>query len=92
MKYLAREDAPFSSDVWDEIDKTVVDTLKKHLVCRRFLSLFGPLGAGVSFIPIDSVDKTEALSNGFGEITGRKIVQMPQLYLSLIHISEPTRP
>lgn len=80
MKYLAREDAPFSSDVWDEIDKTVVDTLKKHLVCRRFLSLFGPLGAGVSFIPIDSVDKTEALSNGFSEITGRKIVQMPQLY------------
>ena len=62
--------------VWDEIDKTIVDTLKKHLVCRRFLSLFGPLGAGVSFIPIDSVDKTEVLSNGFGEITGRKIVQI----------------
>lgn len=80
MDYLARETAPFSSEVWEKIDGAVIDTLKKHLVCRRFLSLFGPLGAGVSAVPVDSAAKDEELSGGIGRITGRKLVELPQFY------------
>ena len=46
MDYLARESAPFSSEIWERIDNAVIENLKRHLVCRRFLSLYGPLGAG----------------------------------------------
>ena len=58
----------------------MIDHLKKHLVCRRFLNLFGPLGAGVAAVPVDSAAKDEALEAGVGRITGRKLVELPQLY------------
>ncbi|MGN1148749.1 MAG: family 1 encapsulin nanocompartment shell protein [Lachnospiraceae bacterium] len=80
MDYLARESAPFSSEIWAQIDNTVVETAKKHLVCRRFLSLFGPLGAGVSTVPVNTPAKEEEQIDGFGRITGRKILELPQLY------------
>lgn len=80
MDYLARESAPFSAETWAQIDQAVIDTAKKHLVCRRFLNLFGPLGAGTSAVAIDSSDKGEELSGGFGTVTGRKLVELPQLY------------
>lgn len=80
MDYLARETAPFSAEVWEQIDNAVIDTAKKHLVCRRFLNLFGPLGAGTSTVAINTVKKDESLENGFGTVTGRKIVELPQLY------------
>ena len=41
MDYLARESAPFSSEFWAQIDDAAIGALKKHLVCRRFLNLFG---------------------------------------------------
>lgn len=80
MDYLARETAPFSPEVWAQIDNAVIETAKKHLVCRRFLSLFGPLGAGTSTVAINTAKKDESLENGFGTVTGRKIVELPQLY------------
>lgn len=80
MDYLARESAPFSSETWAQIDKTVIDTVKKHLVGRRFLNLFGPLGAGTSVVSIDRSDKEEHQKDGFGTISGRTIVELPQLY------------
>ena len=80
MDYLAKQSAPFSPRVWEEIDRTVIETAKKHLVCRRFLSLFGPLGAGVSAVPVDSNAKDEALAGGIGRVTGRTLVELPQLY------------
>ena len=80
MDYLARESAPFSSELWEQIDRTVIETVKKHLVGRRFLSLFGPLGAGTPVVSIDRTDKAEKLTDGIGTITGRKVVELPQLY------------
>lgn len=80
MDYLARESAPFSAEIWEQIDKTVIETAKRHLVCRRFLSLFGPLGAGTPVVSVNSSEKSEQLQNGFGTVTGRKIVELPQLY------------
>ncbi len=80
MDYLARESAPFSAEMWAQIDETVMETLKKHLVCRRFLSLFGPLGAGTSVVSIDSSRKDENFQNGFASLSGRRIIELPQLY------------
>lgn len=80
MNYLAREGAPLSSDIWEKIDAAVIDNAKKHLVCRRFLSLYGPLGAGTYAVAVDSADKDEEFANGVGRITGRRMVELPQLY------------
>lgn len=80
MDYLSREGAPISSEMWTQIDNAVVETARKHLVCRRFLSLFGPLGPGVSHISIDSKEKEEAENGGFRYATGRRLLALPQLY------------
>lgn len=80
MDYLARESAPFSAALWEKIDRAVVDNAKKHMVCRRFLSLYGPLGPGASTVAVDGPAKTEALEDGVGRVTGRRLVELPQLY------------
>lgn len=80
MDYLAREGAPISSEMWEKIDAAVIDNAKKHMVCRRFLSLYGPLGAGASTVVVDSPSKEEELKDGVGRITGRRILELPQFY------------
>ncbi len=61
MDYLAREGAPISSEMWEKIDAAVIDNAKKHMVCRRFLSLYGPLGAGASTVVVDSLPRRRSL-------------------------------
>ncbi len=80
MDYLARESAPFSPDFWKNIDNTAVDTLKKYLVCRRFLNEFVPLGAGPTTVNIDETGKTEILEKGIGRFSGRRQAELPLLY------------
>jgi len=48
MDYLGRNDAPISAELWQQIDETVINNAKQHMVCRRFLNIYGPLGAGTS--------------------------------------------
>ena len=80
MDYLARESAPFSQEFWGELDSAVIAAAKKQLVGRRFLHLFGPLGAGANSVTVDSVAKSEELEDGMGYITGRRVVELPQLF------------
>ena len=80
MDYLARESAPFSPETWEKIDSAVIDNAKKHMVCRRFLNIYGPLGPGASTVPVDGPNKAESPENGLGRITGRKLVELPQFY------------
>lgn len=80
MDYLAREAAPISEALWAQIDATVIENAKQHMVCRRFLSIYGPLGAGASSVPVDSAQKGESLENNMGRITGRRMAELPQLY------------
>ncbi len=49
--YLMRDGAPFGAEMWDKIDKEVVEVIKHTLVGRRFISLVGPLGWGVDLAP-----------------------------------------
>ncbi len=48
--YLMREQAPLSQEQWEQIDHTVVETAQQFLVGRRFIPIYGPLGAGMQTI------------------------------------------
>ncbi len=80
MDYLAREGAPISADLWKKIDETVIENAKQHMVCRRFLNLYGPLGAGASYVPVDTAAKDEEYEHNMARVTGRRLVELPQLY------------
>lgn len=49
--YLMRDGAPLTEAEWESIDSTVVAVAKQHLVGRRVLHIFGPLGAGIQSVP-----------------------------------------
>ncbi|MBD3184336.1 bacteriocin [Candidatus Poribacteria bacterium] len=53
--YLARDDAPLSSEDWEKIDKLVVESARRRLVGRRFIGITGPLGAGATVVPKPSM-------------------------------------
>jgi len=48
---LAREEAPLSSEEWARLDQVVVETARKYLAGRKFIPLYGPLGAGLPAVP-----------------------------------------
>ena len=50
---LLRNEAPLIEDEWELIDETVVRVARKQLVGRRFIDVFGPLGAGVQAVQQD---------------------------------------
>lgn len=81
MDYLARNDAPISAELWNKIDETVVANAKQHMVCRRFLDIYGPLGAGTPYVAVDcAATKDEEIESNMARIKGRKLVELPQLY------------
>ena len=41
-KYLAREDAPFGSEIWGKLDTAMVQAVKQQLSGRRLLEIEGP--------------------------------------------------
>jgi uncharacterized linocin/CFP29 family protein len=51
-KYLAREDAPFESAVWELLDTTMKQVAKGQLVGRRLLETEGPYGLGLKAVPL----------------------------------------
>lgn len=80
MDYLARESAPFGAELWSAIDKAVVETARRYLVGRRFLQIFGPLGAGVQSVPMDTAARNEEVGDGIVRTTGRTFRELPQLF------------
>jgi uncharacterized linocin/CFP29 family protein len=51
--FLNREEAPLREDEWASIDKVVVDVARRTLTSRRFVQIFGPLGAAVQDVDYD---------------------------------------
>jgi uncharacterized linocin/CFP29 family protein len=51
-KYLARDDAPFASAVWERLDTTMQDVARSQLVGRRILDTEGPYGLGLKAVPL----------------------------------------
>lgn len=80
MDYLAREGAPVSEVLWNKIDEAVIETAKQHMVCRRFLNIYGPLGAGATYVNVDTAAKDETVEGNLARVTGRRLVELPQLY------------
>lgn len=80
MDYLARESSPFESDFWNNIDKTVIETASRTLIGRRFLNIYGPLGSGAISVQYDKNDREEVFEKGIVKTSGRKSVELPQLY------------
>lgn len=81
MSYLSRENSPLSEKLWEQIDQTVIGTARKTLVCRRFLHIFGPLGAGVTGIHIDDANEVDEIyEEGLMTTKGRRYVEIPTIY------------
>jgi uncharacterized linocin/CFP29 family protein len=47
VRYLPREDAPFSDRVWQMIDEAAIGSARSQLAGRRVLEITGPMGLGV---------------------------------------------
>lgn len=80
MDYLAREGAPISAELWKRIDDTVISEARKHMVCRRFLDIYGPLGAGASYVPVETAAAEEIYEGNMARVTGRPLAELPMLY------------
>jgi uncharacterized linocin/CFP29 family protein len=77
MDFLSREGAPISAELWAKIDEQVTSMAKKVLVGRRFLQIYGPLGAGVQSINIDDTRELAEAEGDLVQIKGRKFEQIP---------------
>lgn len=80
MDFLCRDGAPIPSGLWDSIDSAVVSTASKILKARCFLSLGGPVGAGVQFTKIDKFNRKEEFEDWYVKTTNRQIIEIPQIY------------
>lgn len=50
--FLAREEAPLDSKDWENIDNVVVESARKRLVGRKFITIKGPLGPGTQVVHV----------------------------------------
>jgi uncharacterized linocin/CFP29 family protein len=58
-------DCPLSREEWQELEETVIESVRKQLVGRRFLDIYGPLGEGVQSITNDIYEAPENGSLSF---------------------------
>lgn len=80
-KAFNREDAPFSGDVWQKIDNTVIGAASSQLSGRRILDIEGPYGLGVKAIP--GSDKPVGEVTPVGEVEAQ-VVSSPMIPLASI--------
>ena len=55
MDFLMRDGAILNPEQWTELDAVVVKTAKTVLTGRKFLDIYGPLGAGTEAIATDAL-------------------------------------
>ena len=86
--FLTHEHLPLSQERWRELNMAVVEVARRRLVGRRFLDLYGPLGAGVQSVHNDVFTGAERAAIGvLGEepvspvrTAGRQMLTIPILY------------
>jgi uncharacterized linocin/CFP29 family protein len=97
LDFLSHNEAPISDAQWDAVDRTIVEVARRQLVGRRFLPIYGPLGAGTQFVTLDKFEsptttRADASVDALGEdatnspvaSTSRMNVQMPLIYKDFI--------
>jgi uncharacterized linocin/CFP29 family protein len=52
MDFLMRDDSKLSAEQWQIIDQKVIAAAKSVLVGRKFLDIYGPLGAGIPTLDV----------------------------------------
>ncbi len=81
MDFLSREGSPVPEELWEQIDSSVVKTVKSILTGRRFLHIFGPLGIGTGSVNIDEAEAVEEVyEDGLITVKGRKYAELPTVY------------
>lgn len=91
MEFLLRDDAPFTREQWEKIDSALINSARQVLVGRRFIKIYGPLGAGVQSINIDDFGTVEPGNADFlgdaddrpVKTVGRRFVEIPMVYKDL---------
>ncbi len=89
---LLRDDAPLTNDEWNLVDQIVVKVARGRLVDRKFISIFGPLGAGLQSVHQDifaGVDAGEVELMGEEEIhpvhpEARSFLPIPLIYKDFV--------
>ncbi len=61
-KYLSREDAPLTPQIWELLDKTMIEVAKANLSGRRILPWEGPFGLGLKFVSLSGISTEEGVS------------------------------
>lgn len=73
--YLGHSESPLREEEWIRINETVVSAARRALVGRRFIDLYGPLGAGVQTVPEDQFTGSErGAINLVGESETSKVI------------------
>lgn len=79
MKYLNREQANLSEEIWDRIDEAAAEAARALLTARRFLELEGPYGIGLTAIEVgEDTFCREPAPEDAAAITS-KAISMPML-------------
>jgi uncharacterized linocin/CFP29 family protein len=52
-------ESPLTREQWHELDSTVIESVKRQLVGRRFIDIYGPLGEGVQSVTNDIYETPE---------------------------------
>jgi uncharacterized linocin/CFP29 family protein len=66
-RFLDRDSVALSEAQWDRLQEVVVDTARRALVGRRFIPIYGPLGAGIQSVPKHELTGTH---EGVADFTG----------------------
>lgn len=77
MDFLSRDGSPIPAELWEKIDNAVVSTAKKILTGRRFISIYGPVGAGIQSINVDNISELDETEGSISVIKGRTYKHIP---------------
>ena len=92
MDFLLRDQAPLTPQQWQALDSTVLETARRELVGRRFIPIYGPLGAGVQAVADDrfagsddgAVDLLGDAGNASVRLSIRRYLPIPIVYKDFV--------
>ncbi|WP_448583413.1 family 1 encapsulin nanocompartment shell protein [Thermocrinis sp.] len=53
MDFLGKDQSPLTVEEWETLERAIINVAKNSLVCRRFMPVVGPIGAGHQMISYD---------------------------------------
>ncbi|WLD91960.1 family 1 encapsulin nanocompartment shell protein [Alkalihalobacillus sp. AL-G] len=84
-------DSPLGDRDWERLDETIVNSVRRQLIGRRFIDIYGPLGQGVQTVTNDVYEEKEHGMMGYHgeslqltEPTKRINLTVPLLYKDFI--------